>query len=117
MRPALVRRRITIIFYFFLFFILKLLEHFKKIKNDILGFGFVNNTNLVAWGGSAADNYRKLIAAHDRCIVWAKRHNTQSIFNKYVLMHFIRKKRGLYKNLTSTINIKGRGVEVKKTKL
>ena len=54
---------------FFLFFILKLLKHFKKIKNNILSFGFVNNTNLVAWGGSAADNYRRLIAAHNQYIV------------------------------------------------
>ena len=58
-------QELLLFFILFLFFILELLEHFKKIKNNILSFGFVNNTNLVAWGGSAADKYRKLIAAHN----------------------------------------------------
>ena len=102
---------------FFLFFILKLLEHFKKIKNNTLGFGFVDNTNLVAWGGSTADNYRRLTAAHNRCIVWAKRHGTRFTPDKYALMHFIRKKRDPYGDLASTVNIKGWGMEIKKTKL
>ena len=68
--------RIIAIFYSFFFFILELLEYFEKIKNNILGFEFVNNTDLVTWGGSAADNYRKLTAAYDWCIAWAKRHST-----------------------------------------
>ena len=53
----------------FLLFILELLKHFKKVKNNTLGFGFVNNTNLVAWGDSTADNYKKLTAAHNQYIV------------------------------------------------
>ena len=96
---------------------MKLLKHFKKIKNNTLGFGFINNINLVAWEGSAIDNYRKLIVAHNQCIVWAKRYGTQFIFNKYALIHFIRKKRDLYKDLASIVNIRDRGVKVKKIKL
>ena len=104
-------------FILFFFFILKLLKHFKKIKNNIIGFGFVDNTNLVTWGGSAADNYRKLTAVHNQCIAWAKRHSTQFTFNKYALMYFMRKKRDLHRDLAFTVNIRGRGVEVKKIKL
>ena len=32
-------------------------------------------------------------------------------------MHFIRKKRDLYKNLTFIINIEGQGIKIKKIKL
>ena len=96
---------------------MELLEHFKRIKNNIIGFGFVDNTNLVTWGGSAADNYRKLTAAHDRCIVWAKRHSTRFVFNKYALMYFTRKKRDPHRDLTSTVNIGGRGIKIEKIKL
>ena len=96
---------------------MELLKHFKKIKNNTLSFRFVDNTNLVTWGGSTADNYRKLTAAHNRCIVWAKKHNTQFILNKYALIYFIRKKRDPYGDLASTVNIEGWGVEIKKIKL
>ena len=61
--------KIIIISYSLFFLISKLLEHFKKNKNNTLSFGFIDNINLVAWEGSAADNYKKLIAAHNWCIV------------------------------------------------
>ena len=51
----------------FLFFISELLEGFQRAENDIMGFGFVDDINLVAWGTSAADNCRRLTAAHERC--------------------------------------------------
>ena len=87
------------------------------IKNNTLRFRFVNNTNLIAWGNSAADNYRQLTVAHNRCIVWAKRHSTKFLSNKYALMHFTRRKRDSGKNLLFTVNIRGLRVEVKKVKL
>ena len=57
------------------------------------------------------------MAAHNQCIAWAKKYNTQFIFNKYALMHFTRKKRDPYKDLAFTVNIKDWGIKVKKTKL
>ncbi|KAF2177576.1 hypothetical protein K469DRAFT_529512, partial [Zopfia rhizophila CBS 207.26] len=54
-------------------------------------FGFVDDTNLVSWGNSAAENCQRLTAAHDRCIAWAKRHGATFAPEKYQLMHFTRK--------------------------
>ena len=96
---------------------MELLEYFKKVKNNTLSFRFVNNTNLVAWGGSALNNYKRLTAAHNQCIIWAKRHSTRFTPNKYALIHFTRKKRNPHRDLASTVNIKGRGVKIKKIKL
>jgi len=31
----------------------------------VLGFGFVDDTNLITWGDSAAENCRQLEAAHN----------------------------------------------------
>ena len=101
----------------FLFFISELLEHFQQVNQDTLGFGFVDDTNLVAWGDSAADNCRRLTAAHDRCIAWAKRHGARFSPEKYALMHFTRRRRDPDGDLASTVTVGGRGVEVEKTKL
>ena len=49
----------------FLFFISELLETFQDVNRDTLGFGFVDDTNLIAWGDSAADNCRRLTEAHN----------------------------------------------------
>ena len=48
----------------FLFFISELLERFQDPKTDILEFGFVDNINLIIWGGSAEKNCRRLTAAY-----------------------------------------------------
>ena len=83
----------------------------------MLKFKFINNTNLIAWGGSAADNYRQLTAAHNRCIAWAKKHSTKFLSNKYALIHFIRRKKDSNKNLLFIINIRDLRIEAKKVKL
>ena len=49
---------LLLLFILFLFFISELLEHFQRDKNNTLKFKFINNTNLIAWGGSTADNYK-----------------------------------------------------------
>ncbi|KAF2182934.1 hypothetical protein K469DRAFT_584835, partial [Zopfia rhizophila CBS 207.26] len=49
----------------FLFFILELLEEFQRADGDTLAFGFINNTNLILWGNSAAENCQRLIAVYD----------------------------------------------------
>ena len=48
----------------FLFFISGLLRKFENPEIDILGLGFVDDTNLITWGASAEQNYRILTAAH-----------------------------------------------------
>src|SRR5437868_742262 len=72
----------------FLFFISKLLEEFQRTQNNTLAFDFVDNTNLIAWSGSATENCQHLTEAHDRCIAWAKRHGASFAPEKYQLMHF-----------------------------
>src|SRR5207248_10955243 len=67
----------------FLFFISELLETFQQANSRTLAFGFVDDTNILAWGDSAKDNCRRLEQAHDRCIVWAKRHGAQFAPDKY----------------------------------
>ena len=74
----------------FLFFISELLEEFQQVNSNTLGFGFVDNTNLIMWGDTAQDNCRRLTDAHDRCIAWAKRHGAVFAPDKYQLMHFTR---------------------------
>lgn len=49
----------------FLFFIAELLEGFQTPGSEnVFEFGFIDNTNLVAWGDTAADNCRQLSEAH-----------------------------------------------------
>jgi retron-type reverse transcriptase len=44
----------------FLFFISELLSTFQRVHDGTLAFGFVDDTNIVAWGDSAQDNCRRL---------------------------------------------------------
>jgi Reverse transcriptase (RNA-dependent DNA polymerase) len=48
----------------FLFFISELLEKFQQPGEEIIGFGFIDDTNLITWGSTAKENCRKLTAAH-----------------------------------------------------
>ena len=56
----------------FLFFISELLEGMQNVEKEVLGFGFVDDTNIITWSGSAQENCRRLEAAHDRCIACAR---------------------------------------------
>src|SRR5438045_2027448 len=55
----------------FLFFIAELLVGLQQPKDGTLGFSFVNDTNLVAWGDSAQDNCHHLKVA---VTVWLGLH-------------------------------------------
>jgi Reverse transcriptase (RNA-dependent DNA polymerase) len=48
----------------FLFFISELLEKFQDPETGIIGFGFIDDINLITWGGSAKENCRRLTAAY-----------------------------------------------------
>lgn len=89
----------------FLFFISELLESLQGSDGETLAFGFVDDTHLITWGASAADNCRRLEAAHDRCIAWAKRHGAQFAPEKYQLIHLTRRKRDPSGDLASTVRI------------
>ena len=87
----------------FLFFVSKLLETFNN-DQETVALGFVDDTNLIIQGNTAAENCTRLNQAHDRCIAWAKRHGAKFGLNKYKLIHFIRKRRA-FNNLALTISI------------
>src|SRR5947209_15083142 len=72
----------------FIFFISDLLRQFQEVKENMLGFGFVDDTTLVTWGNSAESNCRRLEAAHDKCIAWAKRFGAKFAPAKYQVIHF-----------------------------
>jgi hypothetical protein len=89
----------------FLFFIAELLAELQRPKDGTLGFGFVDDTNLVAWGDTAKDNCRRLDAAHSRCIAWAKRYGATFAPEKYHLIHFTKRRRDPTGDLASGVQI------------
>lgn len=94
----------------FLFFASELLESLQQDDSDTLAFGFVDDTNLISWGATAAENCRRLEAAHDKCIAWAKRHGAQFAPEKYQLIHFTRRRRDPSGDLASSVRIENTSV-------
>jgi hypothetical protein len=89
----------------FLFYISGLLERFDRPQDNVLGFGFVDDTNLIAWGDSAADNSRRLTAAHAQCKQWADNSGATFAPEKYQLIHFTKRRRHAREDLASTVRI------------
>ncbi len=91
----------------FLFFISELLEDLQQPDSESLAFGFVDDTNLIAWGNTARENCQRLTRVHDRCMAWAKRHGAAFAPEKYQLIHFTRRRRHDSGDLASTVHIAG----------
>jgi len=72
----------------FLFFITELLVGLQQPEDGTLGFGFVNDINLVAWGDSAQDKCCCLEVAHSCCVAWANCYGATFTPEKYQLIHF-----------------------------
>ena len=77
----------------FLFFIADLLETFESAKDDMIGLGFVDGTNLISWGLSVAENCTRLEKAPDKGAEWAGRFDAKFARDKDQIAHF-KKKRG-----------------------
>ncbi len=97
----------------FLFFISELLEDLQDVEGKRLGFGFVDDTNIITWGDSAQSNCRRLEEAHKKCMAWARRHGAKFAPDKYKLIHFTRHKRDPSGDLTSAVKIEGFTDEIK----
>lgn len=95
----------------FIFFISDLLQQFQEVKDNVLGFGFVDDTTLITWSNSAESNCGRLTIAHDKCTAWAKRFGAKFAPDKYQIIHFT-KKRKTTDDLQSTINIQGHDAEL-----
>jgi len=98
----------------FLFYIAGLLEEFQDPRKNTLGFGFVDDTNLITWGESAEDNCRRLSAAHERCEAWAKRHGAKFAPDKYQLIHFTRSRQHACDDLATSVQIGGHRIEAER---
>jgi hypothetical protein len=94
----------------FIIFLSELLEQFKTVSGDVLGFGFVDDTTLITWGDSATVNCQRLTNAHDKCVAWAKRFGAVFAPDKYQVIHFTKKKR-ITEDLRSTVTIRGQDAE------
>jgi hypothetical protein len=91
----------------FLFFISELLEKFQTTQGNKLAFGFIDDTNIIAWSGSARENCRTLERAHEECEKWANRHGARFSPEKYKLIHFTKKRKDNQDDLKSIIKIQG----------
>jgi endonuclease/exonuclease/phosphatase family metal-dependent hydrolase len=94
----------------FLFFASELLENLQRSDSDTLAFGFIDDTNLISWGATASENCKRLEAAHDKCIAWAKRHGAQFAPEKYQLIHFTRRRRDPSGDLASSVRIENTNI-------
>ena len=87
----------------FLFFASTLLPDLEG--KGVTAMGFVDDSNILAYGKSTEGNCRKLEAAHDKCVEWASKHGAAFAPQKYQLIHFTRSRKR--HNLQATVNIPG----------
>ena len=88
----------------FVVFISSLHKLFDKDNDKALGIGFVDDTNILVWGPSAAANCRRLENLHEQCLSWARRHGAVFAPDKYQLIHFTRRRTA---DVTAKVNING----------
>jgi hypothetical protein len=89
----------------FLFFISELLELFQKPSGGTLAFGFVDDTNIIAWGNTARENCKRLEDVHKKCLTWARRHGATFAPDKYQLIHLTRRRKDPHRDLASIVQI------------
>ena len=87
----------------FLYFARTLLPAIEE--TGATAMGFVDDTNILAWGKTTEENCRKLELAHERCVQWAKTHGATWSPQKYMLIHFTRARKK--HNLQASVNIQG----------
>src|SRR6266480_1252563 len=73
-----------------LFSLTQLLEGMQNVAEKQLGFGFIDDTNIITWSDSAQENCTRLEEAHKKCMDWSRRHGSKFAPDKYKLIHFTR---------------------------
>jgi hypothetical protein len=99
----------------FLIFISDLLTQLNDPSNNSMAVGFVDDTNLIAWGPSAASNCEILTRAHNICLTWAFQYGAKFAPEKYHLIHFTRKRRDHQGDLQSCIRIENHEIKAEQT--
>ncbi len=92
----------------FLFFSADLLDDCAALGLPLCVGGFVDDTHLLAYGKSTAENCATLERAHTVCEEWARRHGACFAPAKYSLMHLAKKPRK--HDMTLVPRIQGAGV-------
>jgi hypothetical protein len=77
----------------FLFYIAELHDSCEAPELRVTVSGFADDTNLLAYGNTPAENCHRLERAHERCERWARRYGMSFAPDKYSLVHFTRQRR------------------------
>lgn len=94
----------------FLFYISGLLESLDNRSDNTIGFGFIDDTNIIAWGPSEEHNCRRLNAVHRECEEWATNHGARFAPEKYQLIHFTKSRRPAGDPQATSIHIAGQEI-------
>lgn len=74
----------------YLFYNADLLDACSDLSLRTEATGFVDDVNILAYGGSATSNCRAIEIIHKRCEKWARKHGSKFCPEKYELIHFTR---------------------------
>jgi hypothetical protein len=89
----------------FLFYIAELLDLCNSSGERLSASGFVDDTNLLAYGLTTEENCRILARAHGRCMDWARRYGASFSPRKYKLIHLAQKPRRF--NMQASLRLEG----------
>ena len=99
----------------FLFYNIKFLEICNSTKIEINSLAFVDDVNLLIYELITKENCKQLKAVHDKYFFWVKKYETFFISEKYILMHFSKKRKfnmkisiqleSIKKNLKKSIHV------------
>lgn len=76
-----------------LFYNAELLDISNPTQTRVSSLDFVDDINMLAYGKSTEGNCKQLEEMHRRCLAWAKRFNTLFVPEKYIVMHFSRRRK------------------------
>lgn len=85
----------------FLFYAAELMSLCSGPKTTAIGF--VDDTNILAYGKSTAETCRLLEEAHSKCLAWAKKFGMKFAPAKYELIHFTRRSKKF--DMTATVQL------------
>ena len=94
----------------FLFYMAELNELVHQPSRGLLGLGYADDTNILAYGLKLRGNLAKLRKVHKDCIKWAVRHGMVFSPEKYGLLHLSRRR--LDKSLLSSLSLRLEGITV-----
>ena len=77
----------------FFFYNAEFLEICNSTKAEVNSLAFVDDVNLLVYESITEENCKQLKAVHDKCLFWIKKYETFFVLKKYILMHFLRRRK------------------------